>query len=339
MASSLLVLGGSGFVGRAVAEEGLRRGWRVATFNRGHASAASQAVETIVGDRLDPSALQRLPDRAWDVVVDTWSGAPRAVLDSAKALAERAERYVYISSGSVYEPPVPLGVRETSPTVAASAAAEDGEYPALKRGAELAALEVFGERALLARAGLILGPHEDVGRLTWWLNRIAAGGEVLAPGPPDLQIQFIDARDLATFVLDAAVVGHAGPYNVVSRRGHATMRSILEACQTVAGGDDVRLTWLDPAAIRAAGIEAWTELPIWLPPDSPSIAMHAADVEHAHAAGLRCRPVLETVTDTWRWLATLNGSTPIRPGLAPTGLAGLRERAALDAWHASRRSG
>jgi 2'-hydroxyisoflavone reductase len=336
MTSSLLVLGGSGFVGRAVVEEGLRRGWRVATFNRGHAPAASQAVEVIAGDRLDRSSLKPLQDREWEVVVDTWSGEPRAVLDSASVLADHAERYVYISSGSVYEQPVPLGVNETSPTVAADAAGEDGEYPALKRGAELAAVEVFGERALLARAGLILGPYEDVGRLTWWLNRIAAGGEVLAPGPPDLRIQFIDARDLAAFVLDAALEGHAGPYNVVSRRGHATMGSLLQACETVAGGADVRLTWLDPAAITAAGIEAWTELPIWLPPHSPLIAMHAADVEHAYAAGLRCRPVLETVADTWRWLATLNGSTPIRPGLEPTGLASLRERAALEAWHATR---
>ncbi|MGH2874369.1 MAG: NAD-dependent epimerase/dehydratase family protein [Solirubrobacteraceae bacterium] len=336
MARSLLVLGGSGFVGPAVAEEGLRRGWRVATFNRGRAAAASQAVQTIVGDRLDRFSLKQLRDRTWDVVVDTWSGAPRAVLDSANALVDHAERYAYVSSGSVYEQPVPLGVRETSPTVAASALAEDGDYPALKRGGELAALEVFGERALLARAGLILGPHENVGRLTWWLNRIAAGGEVLAPGPPDLQLQFIDARDLAAFVLDAALDGHAGPYNVASRRGHATMRSLLQACQTATGAD-ARLTWLDPAAIKAAEIEAWTELPIWLPPDSPSIAMHAADVEHAHAAGLSCRPALETVTETWRWLATLDGSTPIRSDLEPTGLASSRERAALNAWHTTQR--
>lgn len=248
------------------------------------------------------------------------------------ALAASAARAL-ISSRSVYEQPVPLGLKETAPTVPANAAAQDGDYPALKRGAELAAVEVFGERALLARAGLILGPYEDAGRLTWWLNRIAVGGEVLAPGPPDLPIQFIDARDLATFVLDAALDGHGGPYNVVSRRGHATMGSLLQACETAAGGDDVRLTWLDPAAITAAGLQAWTELPIWLPPDSPSIAIHATDVEHAYAAGLRCRPVLETVRDTWRWLTTLNGSTPIRSGLKPTGLASSREHAALEAWH------
>lgn len=333
MAASLLVLGGSGFVGRAVVAEGLRRGWRVTTFNRGHAPLSSPAVEAILGDRLDRSTLEQLRDREWDVVVDTWSGAPRAVAESTGALADHAGRYVYISSGSVYQPPVPLGVTEASPTVEASATAEDGDYPALKRGAEIAAVEVFGERAFLARAGLILGPGEDVGRLTWWLTRIAAGGEVLAPGPPDLKIQFIDARDLASFVLDAALAGHGGPYNVVSHRGHATMRSLLETCQTVAGANNVRLTWVDPAAIAAAGIEAWTELPIWLPPDSPSIAMHAANVEHAYAAGLRCRTVLETVTDTWEWLATLDGQIPVRSGSKPTGLPSARERAALNAWH------
>jgi nucleoside-diphosphate-sugar epimerase len=185
----------------------------------------------------------------------------------------------------------------------------------------------------LARAGLILGPHEDVGRLTWWLTRMAAGGEVLAPGPPDLPIQLIDARDLAAFVLDAALTKRTGPYNVVSRRGHATMRSLLESCQAVAGRSDTRLTWVDPATIKAAGIEAWTELPIWLPPDNPSIGMHAANVEKAHAAGLRCRPIQQTVQDTWQWLSALDAPPPLRPDLEPTGLDSSRERAALDAWH------
>ena len=334
MTTSLLVLGGSGFVGRAVVCEGLRRGWRVTTFNRGLRPAADPAVRQITGDRLDGSTLAPLGEDEWDLVVDTWSGAPRAVLDSSVALAGHVARYVYISSGSVYAPPVPLGVRETAPTVSAAPDAETGRYPELKRGAEMAVMQAFGQRALLARAGLILGPHEDVGRLTWWLTRMARGGEILAPGPPDLQIQFIDARDLAAFVLDATVGGRTGPYNVVSRRGHTTMRALLECCLAVAGTEGARLTWVDPAAIEAAGIEAWTELPIWLPPDSPFIAMHAADVEHAHAAGLRCRPVEETVVDTWRWLSPRNGHIPRRPDLGATGLSRSRELAALRAWQA-----
>lgn len=332
MAISLLVLGGSGFVGRAVVRDGLDRGWEVTTFNRGRSPVVDPRVRPVIGDRADRRTLEPLRARAWDIVVDTWSGVPRAVLESAAVLADHAARYVYISSGSVYAPPLPLGVLETAPTVAARPDGEGGDYPELKRGAELAVMQSFGDRGLLARPGTILGPHEDVGRLPWWLTRMAAGGEVLAPGPADLQIQLIDARDLASFVLDAAVANRSGPYNVVSRRGHATMGSLLETCRAVAGRSDTRLTWVDPAAIAAAGIEAWTELPIWLPPDSPSIGLHAANVERAYAAGLRCRPVQETVQDTWRWLTMLDGPAPLRPDRDPPGLDGDRERAALAAW-------
>lgn len=332
--TSLLVLGGTGFVGRAVVEEGLLRGWQVTMFNRGHVPTVDPSIHRVIGDRLIPETLTGLQHDEWDIVVDTWSGAPRAVLDSSNVLRDRTGHFVYISSGSVYAPPVPLGVTETSPTVPGDANAESGDYPDLKRGAELAVAEVFGERALMARAGLILGPHEDVGRLTWWLNRMASGGEILAPGPADLQIQLIDARDVAIFALDAALAHETGPFNVISRRGHATMYSLLESCRTVAGTADAHLTWVDPAAIAAAGIEAWSELPIWLPPDSPSIAMHAANSDRAHAAGLRCRPVEQTVRDTWEWLAALDGPAPLRADLEPPGLDRQRELDAIAAWNA-----
>ncbi len=337
VSTTLLVLGGSGFVGRAVVSEGVRRGWEVATFNRGRGDSIHPGVSRIIGDRLDAATLGPLRNRDWDLVVDTWSGAPRAARDSAAVLADHAVHYVYISSASVYAPPPPIGVTESSPTVEASPDAEGGDYPELKRGAELAVTQAFGDHALLARAGLILGPHEDVGRLPWWLTRMAAGGEILAPGPPDLELQLIDARDLAIFVLDAALANHGRPCNVVSRRGHATTRSLLDACQAVAGAPDARLTWVDPDAVMAAGVEPWTELPIWLPPDSEYAGMHAANVERAHDAGLRCRPVEQTVHDTWSWLSALDGPAPLRADLKPPGLDSGRERAALGAWHARTR--
>ncbi len=198
----------------------------------------------------------------------------------------------------------------------------------------MAITEAFGNRALLARAGLILGPHENVGRLTWWLTRMATGGEILAPGPPDLELQYIDARDLAAFVLDAALASQSGPFNVVGRRGHVTTASLLEACLSVAGAANARLTWVDPDLVTAVGIEPWTELPIWLPPDHEYAGMHAANVERAHAAGLRCRPVKETVSDTWDWLSALHAPAPLRVDVEPPGLDATRERRALGAWHA-----
>ena len=329
MTDTLLVLGGSGFVGPAVVSEGLGRGFSVTTFHRGTGGWTHPDVRSVRGDRLDPASLAPLRERSWDLVVDTWSGAPRAVRDSARALSDRAGRYVYISSESVYRPPPTRGADESAATVDGDPDAGATAYAEDKRGGEVAVEQAFAERALLARCGLILGPYEDVGRLTWWLARMARGGQILCPGPPDLPLQYIDARDLAGFAIDAATAGHSGPFNVVSRRGHATMGSLLEACKAVAGAGDAALTWVAPEAIAAAGIEPWTELPIWLPADHEYAAMHDSDSERAHAAGLHCRPVRDTAHDTWRWLSTLPAPPPLREGAMPAGLAPEREREVL----------
>ena len=274
----------------------------------------------MLGDRLQPADLEQLRDRRWDFVVDTWAGAPKAAEDSAAALTGRVERYLYVSSGSVYAKPLPLGVEESSPVVDPG----EGDYAARKRGSEVALEAAFADRALFARAGTILGPHENVGRLPWWLLRMARGGEVLAPAPPDLTLQYIDARDLAVWLLDAAAAGLGGPFNTVSRTGHATMGSLLEACRSATGGE-AELIWLDPAFIQESGIEPWDELPIWLPANHESRGMHEANVERAHAAGLRCRSLEETVRDTWDWLQSERFEPPPR-------LDAEKERAVLAAW-------
>jgi 2'-hydroxyisoflavone reductase len=321
MATRLLVLGGSGFVGRALAQEGRTRGWEVTTFNRGRSGHAD-----IVGDRTDPATLEPLTATDWDIVADTWSGAPTAVRDSAVALAGHAGRYVYISSGSVYGAPLPIGLDERAETVAGDPDAGAGDYAANKRGAELAVTAAFGERALVARAGLILGPGENVGRLTWWLRRMSDGGDVCAPAPRNLPHQFIDVRDLARFALD----DHAGTFNMVARRGHTTMEGLLEACRAVAGAPGTRLCWIDPERLAAAGIEAWSELPLWLAPGDEMKGLLGMDVERAGAAGLRCRPATETVADTWAWMQSLDGPPPLRANASAPGLAPDKERALLQ---------
>ncbi|WP_338043416.1 NAD-dependent epimerase/dehydratase family protein, partial [Nonomuraea lactucae] len=178
----LLVLGGTEFVGRAFLDEALAMGWEVTVLNRG-THEPPPGVTALRGDRSAPGGLAALGDGVWDVVVDTWSWAPSAVRDSASLLAGRAGHYVYVSSRSVHGYPVPAGADESAPVVEASAD-DDGhaDYARAKAGGELAAVAAFGDRALLARAGLILGPHENIGRLPWWLTRIARGGPVLAPG-------------------------------------------------------------------------------------------------------------------------------------------------------------
>lgn len=316
-------MGGTQFVGRAVADDALGRGWDVAVFHRGRDQAPAGAMD-LRGDRTQAQGLAALAHGEWDIVLDTWTGAPTAVRDAARLLADRAGHYVYVSSRSVYDDCTPAVLTEDAPVVDSSPDAEDVPYAKAKRGGELAAIAAFGDRALLARGGLILGPRENVGRLPWWLNRIAEGGPVLAPGPHGLPLQYIDARDLAAWVLDAAARGLNGAYNVVSPSGHTTMGELLDTCVRVTGSD-ARLRWSEPAAILAAGIEGWTELPIWIAPGKDHRMMHHGDVTKATRAGLRCRPVAQTVADTWAWLRRTGGTVPQRPGQPPIGLDRQRE--------------
>ncbi|MFF0586849.1 SDR family oxidoreductase [Streptomyces sp. NPDC003781] len=317
----LLVLGGTEFVGRAVVEAALGRGWEVTVLHRGR-HAPPPGARALHGDRTAPDGLGALAEGTWDAVVDTWSAAPRAVRDAARLLRDRAGRYVYVSSCSVYAWAPPAGYTEDAPLVeGASADAGQSDYARDKRGAELAVLDAFGaDRSVLARAGLILGPHENVGRLPWWLDRMARGGPVLAPGPRDLPLQYVDVRDLADWVLGAVERELAGPYNLVSRPGHTTMGDLLDACVRVTGGT-ARLRWTAPEAVLAAGVEPWGQLPVWTPPGSElHDALQGADVSRALATGLVCRPVGDTVADTWTWLRSLGGPAPLRPDRPPVGL-------------------
>ena len=325
---NVLVLGGTHFVGRAVADDAVARGWAVTTLNRGQ-SPQPAAAESLIGDRTRSDGLDALRGREFDVVVDTWSGAPRVVRDSAALLADAAGAYLYVSSRSVYTWPPSIGADEDAPTVAADPDADATDYAADKRGAELAVEAAFGERRILARAGLILGPREDVGRLVWWLLRMHRGGEVLAPGSPDQPLQLIDARDLARWLLDAWQAGHRGAYNAVSRTGHATMGSLLGACRDVAGSG-AELVWTPAEQVLAAGVEPWTELPIWMAPGTDGDSLHHGDVERAYAAGLRPRPVQDTVADTWEWLRSSGLRAPQREDRPPVGLAPEREEAVLN---------
>jgi 2'-hydroxyisoflavone reductase len=325
----LLVLGGTHHVGRAVVETALARGDRVTTLTRGVSGPSAAGVTELHADRTDPAALRAaLGDATFDAVIDTWSLAPAVVLDAATLLAGRAGHYGYVSSRSVYQWPIPPGLDESAPVVDGAADdTESDDYSAAKRGGELAAVAAFGDKAVLARAGLILGPYEIVGRMPWWLRRIERGGDVLAPGPPDRPLQYIDARDLAAWMLLAADRGIGGAFNLVSQPGHATMATLLGAA-IAATGSDARLVWVAPEAIEAAEIAPWTELPVWLPPEGEAAGLHAGDVSKVFAAGLTCRPVTETVADTWAWLQA-EGDPPVRSGRPAHGIDPAREREVL----------
>jgi nucleoside-diphosphate-sugar epimerase len=308
----ILVLGGTRFVGRAFIEAAVAAGAEVTAVNRGVTGAVPAGAREARADRTTPEGvarIARLAEQA-DAVVDTWSGAPRVMSAVTSAIGGQVPRYVYVSTRSVYDAPLQRGANETAPVVDADPDSDATGYAADKRGAELAVLRDIGpERSVLLRAGLILGPYEDIGRLPWWLTRIARGGDVLSPGPADLPLQYLDARDLADFVLRCIDAELSGAYNVVSPRGHATMQDVLETCVAVTDSD-ARLVWAEPDVVRAANIAPWTELPIWLPPDDEDAALHDGDVSKAVGAGLHCRPLEETVRDTWEWVRSGGWSGP-----------------------------
>ncbi len=296
----ILVLGGTHHVGRAVSEEALARGHDVTILNRGRSGRAALGVERLVADRLDPDSMaEAVSGREWDLVVDTWSHAPIAVRTAARLLSGRVPSYHYVSSRSVYSWPIPENADESAPVVDGDAAATGSDdYAAAKRGGELAVAGAFEGRHSLLRAGLILGPWENVGRLPFWLGRIARGDRVPAPGPPDRPLQVLDARDLAAWVLDD---DPEGTFNVTGEAGHTTIGEVLGACVS-ATASGAELVWLDPEVVARAGVEPWTELPIWVPPTGELAALHSSDVSRAHAAGYRARPATETVADTWAWM-------------------------------------
>ena len=255
--------------------------------------------------------------------------------DAARLLAGRVPHYTYVSSRSVYVWPMALGSDESAPVVDGDPDSTDAEdYAAAKRGAEVA-LESFDGDVLLARAGLVLGPYEVVGRLPWWLNRVAAGGRVPAPGPRERALQYIDARDLAEWVLDAGRQGVNGAFNTVSRPGHTTIGALLDQCVAVTGSN-AELVWLTPEAIEAAEVSGWTDLPVWVPPSGELAGLHDCDVSSAHSAGLRCRSMEETVSDTWDWLQREGTPTPPSDRAGDIGLTAEQERRLLEAIDPSR---
>lgn len=324
----VLILGGTRHVGRNAVDAAVASGHRVTALNRGLTGPPRPGVEQLRADRTDRSQLAAaVGDGTWDAVIDTWSGAPAFVRSAAEILADRVGHYGYVSSRSVYSWPIPEGLDENGPVVDADpSSTRESDYARCKRGAEMAALAVFGDSALVARAGLILGPYEQVGRLPWWLRRIERGGDVLCPGPRDRPLQYIDGRDLVSWMLDLAAQGRGGTFNTVSPPGHTTMGELLETCLDVTGGD-ARLSWRAPEVIEASGIEAWTELPIWLPPTGEAAGLHAGDVSKAVEAGLRCRPVRDTVEGTWEWLTSEGDPESLTTG--SIGLTPAKEKFAL----------
>jgi 2'-hydroxyisoflavone reductase len=310
----LLVLGGTRFVGWAVAADAVGQGWEVTTFNRGISGPDVAAVQALHGDRMRPDDVSRLVEAGpWDAVVDTSGYVPREVLAACERLEPVTGRYIFMSTVSVYRgwPVEPLSEESEVLYCPPDAGPEYGEdvedgptrYGYQKSGCELAVAQTFGAgRSTSLRPGVVLGPREYVGRLPWWLRRVAAGGQVLAPGSPDRSIQPVDVRDLAAFALTAAERSIAGAYSVAAPIGRETFRDMLHACAEVTGSD-AEFVWVPDERLLAEGIRQWSEMPLWR--TFPGV--WRVDPAAALGAGLTCRQLADTVADTWSWLQETNG--------------------------------
>ncbi|MGH3251535.1 MAG: NAD-dependent epimerase/dehydratase family protein [Trebonia sp.] len=309
----ILVLGGTRFAGRAIVEAALGRGDTVTMFNRGITGRGLfPGVETVTGDRAQD--LGPLGRREFDAVIDVACYDPAAARLSARALADRAGRYVFVSTVSVYASHATTEAQAEDAPLAElrpDAAGRPENYGANKALCEAVIREAFGERALIGRPGLISGPHDPTDRFPSWPRRIARGGRVLAPGDAGDLTQVIDVRDLAAFLLDGIHRGRRGVYNLTGTP--RPFGILLDLCRT-ATYSDAELTWVPADRLLAAGVDPGTGIPLWAG-EAGHEAFNDVDSSRAAGAGLSCRSLTETIRDTLAW--DLGRGGPEKEGLDP----------------------
>jgi 2'-hydroxyisoflavone reductase len=330
----LLILGGTVFLGRHLAAAALSAGHEVTLFHRGRS-----------GPDLYPEADHRLGDRdadvsslasgEWDAMVDLSTSLPSAVAATADILGDRVGHATFVSSISVYADHAIPGRDESAPVGELPEGAEQvltpHTYGPLKALCEERTRAAWPDTSLVIRPGLLVGPFDPSGRFTHWPVRLAAGGELLAPGDPDRAVQCIDARDAADFLLHAAEGRLTGTMNLTGPVQRLSMGEMLAACAVAAGTDPV-VTWMDEGFLLERGVAPWMELPLWVQPQFQG--MLEVDIGRAVAAGLECRPLTDTARDTLAWVRATGGA-PAAPDKPPVGLDPQRERELLEEWHAA----
>ncbi len=339
----ILVLGGSWFVGRVVVEDAVGRGHEVTVFNRGRSPAVlPEQVHRVTGDRDRAEDLRSLARQGpWDAAIDVSGSVPAAVLRAAELVAPVVDHYSFMSTISVYRDWPHAPVDEDSPLWDGDPTCDPltrqwdpDAYGPLKVGCEMACQRVFGNDGLLIlRPHVILGPHEYVGRLRWWLKRMHRGGQVLTPAP-DRGIQPVDVRDLSNFVLNQVENGGVGIYNVAPDSGSASYGDMLRACADVVRSPQrpATLVWVDEDWLVSRGVTQWTELPLWRNAAAP----WSMKTDRAQEAGLRCRPLTQTVDDTWAWLER-GGRAVSHERFSEHGIDPAREQSLITQWLAEHR--
>jgi len=326
----LLIIGGTVFLGRAVAEHAVEQGHQVTLFNRGQSNTdLFPGVEQLHGDR--DGGLDPLRGRTFDACLDTCGYFPRIVRASAQLLRNCVNRYALVSSVSAYSKPSPEGTDESAELAVLNDATIETvtaeTYGPLKVLCEKEVIAAFASRALVIRPGLIVGPHDPTDRFTYWPWRAAQGGTILAPGRANRPIQFIDVRDLAAWIVHMLDTGKTGVFNAVSTPDTHTMSDLLQTCCTVANQSS-ELVWVEDAFLVKQEVGAWIELPLWIPESDPlADSFFNFRADGAIAEGLRFRSLEDTVRSTMNWSLTRSRSRKWRGGLDRE-----RERALLSEW-------
>ena len=346
---NLLILGGTGFTGPYQVRYALTRGHKVTTFNRGktHPGELPKDVEHLIGDR--NGRLDALKDRRWDVVIDNPTTLPAWVRDAAQVLKGNVERYVFISTISVYAD-TSKGVDESAPlakyegpdafkeTLEAMKASGYKTYGPLKAISEQETEKWFPGKALIIRPGLIVGPHDETDRFTYWPVRIDRGGEVLAPGKPADPVQFIDARDLAEWTIRMAENRETGIYNGTGPAKPLVIGEMLGGIKT-ALNSTANLTWVSEDFLKQQKVEAWSDMPVWTGGED---GLARANISRALGKDLTFRPLAETARDTLAWFKSQpqdrqprnnRGSRNFSESHLRAGLTSGREAEVLAAWH------
>lgn len=336
----LLILGGTVFLGPHLIEAALAHGHQITVFNRGqHNPDWYPQVEKLRGDRRHD--LEALRGQRWDAVIDTCGYLPSVVSKSAELLANALEHYTFISSCSVYPNSDLAGADENTPvkTITSEQVSEAEEidtgeratavtygqmYGALKVLCEQAAEEAMPGRVLNVRAGLLVGAHDYSDRFTYWVDRVARGGEVLAPGNPDRRVRVLDARDLTEWIIRMIEVRQTGIYNATGAEDGLTMGHLLEECRRVSGSD-AKFTWASEEFLLDQKVRPWSEMPLWVPKDYDGLFL--VNNDKAITAGLTFRSLSDTIRDTLTWDATRSSNIERRAGLDP-----VRERELLESF-------
>ena len=332
----ILVLGGTGFIGPHMVRYALQRGHTVTIFNRGRTNThLFPNVERLTGDR--ENDLESLEGRTWDAAIDNSATVPWWVRDTAQLLKGSVDRYLFTSTRSTYSDFSQVGMTEDSPQYDPEESAIDERrsqgYGRNKVLCEREARRAFGDRSLVVRPGLIVGPGDPTDRFSYWPIRVDKGGEMLCPGDPDNPVMFIDVRDLAEWYIHMLENGTVGTYNGLGPEAPLSFAEMIYGCRAVTSAN-VSFTWVDTDFLLDRGLRPYSDFPCWMPARGDRAGFQRFDLTRPLAAGLTYRPLAVTARDTLNWHKTLPAERQARLN---RGITAEKEAELLAEWHSTGR--